>query len=269
MRGSGRTGSTTPHTLSQTDAHAHTRGRSVWHRGGGLPRASAACGKQESPPRTHICACEAVTARRLIAVQHTTPEYVSCPRIPTLRVCVRHNLLPARGQHSVLGTSCAIACLGPGSACSPPPLSCLPTPCPLPRWPFGEAACACACGCCWLRCAAGGVGHAYARAGAGGEGAELTSAHVRRRVAAGTAGRLLDVVRALATTAAQGVRLVVTLTEACGTLAYNLRTRTRQPPAPHTRVPQLPRRCCARRTERHPAHSPVALHRLNACATMR
>jgi hypothetical protein len=48
---------------------------------------------------------------------------------------------------------------------------------------------------------------------------------VRGRVAAGCAGLLLDVERALATTAAQCVRLVVALTEACRTLAYNLRPR--------------------------------------------
>jgi hypothetical protein len=48
---------------------------------------------------------------------------------------------------------------------------------------------------------------------------------VRGRVAAGCTGLLLDVERALATTAAQCVRLVVALTEACRTLAYNLRQR--------------------------------------------
>lgn len=45
---------------------------------------------------------------------------------------------------------------------------------------------------------------------------------MRGRVAAGSAGLLLNVERALATTAAQCVRLVVALTEACRTLAYNL-----------------------------------------------
>ena len=50
----------------------------------------------------------------------------------------------------------------------------------------------------------------------------LTSAHVLRRVSASSAGGLLDVVGALSATAAQGVRLVVALTEACRTLAYHL-----------------------------------------------
>lgn len=54
-----------------------------------------------------------------------------------------------------------------------------------------------------------------------GEGS-LTSAHVLGRVAACRAGGLLDVVSTLAATAAQRVRLVVALTETCGTLAYNL-----------------------------------------------
>ena len=47
-------------------------------------------------------------------------------------------------------------------------------------------------------------------------------AHVSRRVTAGTASRLLDVVRTLAATTAQSVRLVVALTEAGRTLAHNL-----------------------------------------------
>lgn len=51
----------------------------------------------------------------------------------------------------------------------------------------------------------------------------LTSAHVRGRVAACRTGGLLDVVSTLAATTAQRVRLVVALTETCGTLAYNLR----------------------------------------------
>ena len=50
----------------------------------------------------------------------------------------------------------------------------------------------------------------------------LTVAHVRRRVAAGRAGGLLDVVRPLATAPAQSVRLVVALTERSSTLAYHL-----------------------------------------------
>ena len=50
----------------------------------------------------------------------------------------------------------------------------------------------------------------------------LTSAHVRRRIAARRARSLLDVVGALAATTAQSVRLVVALTKAGRTLAYNL-----------------------------------------------
>ena len=206
-----------------------------------------------------------MTARRLISVQHTTPTSASCPRIPTSCVRVRRNILLARWQHSALGTSCAISRPGSVSACSAlllrSPAARLPVRSPDGPWATPPAP-ANAAGCGARR----GVGHAYARAGAGGG---LTSAHVRGRVAAGSAGRLLDVVRALATTAAQGVRLVVTLTEACGTLAYNLRARTRQPPAAHSRAPQLPRRCCAGRTERRPAPSPIALRRLDDCATRR
>jgi hypothetical protein len=53
-------------------------------------------------------------------------------------------------------------------------------------------------------------------------GKGLTSAHVRRRIAARRARTLLDVVGALAATTAQSVRLVVALTKAGRTLAYNL-----------------------------------------------
>ena len=64
--------------------------------------------------------------------------------------------------------------------------------------------------------------------------AQLTSAHVLRRVSAGSAGGFLDVVGALAATAAQSVRLVVALTEACSTLAYHL-----QPHSASDRVSSL------------------------------
>jgi len=53
-------------------------------------------------------------------------------------------------------------------------------------------------------------------------GGPVVSAHVRGRVSAGSTRRLLEMVGALSTTAAQGVRLVVALAETCSTLAYNL-----------------------------------------------
>jgi len=57
-------------------------------------------------------------------------------------------------------------------------------------------------------------------------GGPVVSAHVLGRISAGSTRRLLEVVGAFATTTAQRVRLVVALTEACSTLAYNLQALT-------------------------------------------